>query len=238
MPKPDKPNTGDRHSDQEVIRDKITTDPEEPIVGTAYVTDNNGDLVLDENGNPIPVHSKIFAGDGNDIITDDAGENLLKGENGNDTITGGIHRDVVDGGNDNDILDGGADYDLVTGGAGDDVLIMDLNDLDDWDPALSQAYGGLDYDRYMGDQGNDTWVIVSNSTDPTHEAIVNEVKNSVPSWNPDTDGALSIRFDSGVEGRQPFNVDISNIEKIQFCTDSTDNVTETLTWTGTEWVSS
>jgi Ca2+-binding RTX toxin-like protein len=57
----------------------------------------------------------------NDILTGDAGANVLNGLQGNDTLKGGGGADSLYGGADNDMLKGGSGADLLHGGSGNDT---------------------------------------------------------------------------------------------------------------------
>ncbi len=64
----------------------------------------------------------VTGGSGNDTLTGDAENNLIKGGPGNDTIDGGDGDDEIHGGEGNDTLTGGDGDDKVYGENGDDVL--------------------------------------------------------------------------------------------------------------------
>lgn len=83
----------------------------------------------------------VFAGNGDDIITGDAGRNTIRGYGGNDIIHGGDDKDNIDGGKGDDILYGGASDDTLNGDDGNDIL-----------------YGGDGIDTLTGGDGADTFV--------------------------------------------------------------------------------
>jgi Ca2+-binding RTX toxin-like protein len=64
----------------------------------------------------------VSGGDGNDVIVEHFGRNLLFGNAGNDRIVGGIGADLLDGGDGIDLLAGGAGDDVLIGGEGADVM--------------------------------------------------------------------------------------------------------------------
>jgi len=64
----------------------------------------------------------IYAGDGNDTITDTDGNNDIYGEGGNDTIATGDGDDKIYGGDGNDTINTGIGNNIVDGGAGDDNI--------------------------------------------------------------------------------------------------------------------
>jgi subtilisin-like proprotein convertase family protein len=74
--------------------------------------------------NPFSVIENAVSGDGNDIITGNAQQNVLHGMRGNDTLTGG---------NDNDTLNGGTGSDTLNGDAGQDVIEVDNGRAGDFD---------------------------------------------------------------------------------------------------------
>ncbi len=76
----------------------------------------------------------IVGGNGNDMMTGNAGANLLVGGIGDDVLTGGAGDDTLIGRNGADRLDGGAGQDWVEGDDGDDILS-----------------GGPDIDQFFGD---------------------------------------------------------------------------------------
>jgi Ca2+-binding RTX toxin-like protein len=85
----------------------------------------------------------IVGGGGNDVITGNAGNNVVIGSSGNDTLRGGAGNDQLWGDDGNDSLDGGAGNDILVGdlfsAVGNDVLL-----------------GGLGNDVIRGAGGNDT----------------------------------------------------------------------------------
>ena len=93
---------------------------------------------------------RAFGGAGNDRMTGEAGDNLLRGGAGNDQLTGldgddrlygETGRDGLFGGNGNDRLDGGDLIDTLDGGAGNDRL-----------------QGSYDVDVMTGGAGSDRFV--------------------------------------------------------------------------------
>lgn len=117
----------------------------------------------------------IDAGDGDDTLYGDAGDDVLLGnagadhlygESGNDLIYGGALPDFLDGGDGNDIIHGGDDVDVLIGGQGDDILygengIDELhgnqgNDILFCGPDMDVAVGGEGEDIILGEEGLDT----------------------------------------------------------------------------------
>jgi Ca2+-binding RTX toxin-like protein len=79
-------------------------------------------------------------GQGDDVMTGDAGANMLDGGGGNDILFGGAEADVLDGASGNDELDGGTGADTMTGGGDDDTYYVD----DIGDTVNEGASGGID----------------------------------------------------------------------------------------------
>ena len=102
------------------------------------------DILLVPNPSQLPgPGSKLYGGDGNDILYGANGNDLLDGgaqndwavgAGGDDTIKGGDGADLLGGNEGNDVLDGGAEDDRLFGGEGRDFL-----------------QGGVGSDRLYGD---------------------------------------------------------------------------------------
>jgi Ca2+-binding RTX toxin-like protein len=95
----------------------------------------------------------------NNLITGNAGENLIICGDGADTVSGGAARDAIFGEAGNDVLNGDAGIDYIVAGSGDDVI----NGGADADEIYGQdgndsIYGGDDFqtDIIVGGAGNDT----------------------------------------------------------------------------------
>ncbi|MFN4092774.1 MAG: M10 family metallopeptidase C-terminal domain-containing protein, partial [Brevundimonas sp.] len=85
-----------------------------------------------------------FFGVGNDlanVITGNAGGNLLIAGGGIDTVNGGLGNDAIYGQDGADVLNGEAGIDYIVGGIGNDVID-----------------GGADADNLFGEDGNDTLI--------------------------------------------------------------------------------
>lgn len=74
------------------------------MIDTSYLGDLNGDLIDNDDGNP------MSPAEGND--------DLINAGLGNDTILGGLG---------NDTLIGNAGSDILTGGSGNDIFVFDNN---------------------------------------------------------------------------------------------------------------
>jgi uncharacterized protein len=74
----------------------------------------------------LEVGKTIDAGNGKDVITGTAGDDILRGGNGKDTLIGNAGDDTLRGGNGADILNGGAGNDLLKGGNGKDIFVFAL----------------------------------------------------------------------------------------------------------------
>ena len=59
--------------------------------------------------------------DNDDVLTGDAGDNVLTGNDGDDILSGGAGNDTLTGGDGDDILAGGGGTDTIDGGAGNDT---------------------------------------------------------------------------------------------------------------------
>ena len=74
-----------------------------------------------------------------EVLSGDAGDNLLTGSTADDMLAGGGGDDLVNGGDGNDILNDGAGQDVLTGGTGDDLFVMTADGerdvIQDFDPA-------------------------------------------------------------------------------------------------------
>jgi Ca2+-binding RTX toxin-like protein len=80
----------------------------------------------------------VSAGDGNDTLLGNTGNDQLFGSGGDDWLRGGPGKDALGGGSGNDRLEGDAGTDVLDGGKGDD-----------------RVYGGADADWLIGRSGND-----------------------------------------------------------------------------------
>lgn len=127
------------------------------------------------NGTHNGLSTKIFAGNGNDIITvlvtgndrvygdagndvidSGAGNDILYGGTGNDTLNGGTGVDRLYGMDDDDVLNGGDDNDSLYGGDGTDTLNGgNANDLLKGGNGNDILNGDAGDDRVYGDAGDD-----------------------------------------------------------------------------------
>ncbi len=107
-------------------------------VGTDTVTYVRSTVAVDINltraaqvgghaqGDVLILIENIVGSNLNDILTGDAGANLLDGGAGNDILRGGGGSDRLLGGAGNDTLNGGLGDDALTGGAGNDFYAFDV----------------------------------------------------------------------------------------------------------------
>ncbi len=93
------------------------------------------------------IGTKIFGGNGNDVLTGGSWYDDLYGDSGDDILNGLAANDVLNGGSGNDTLVGGDDEDYLVGGDGNDAL----NGGDGIDGLL----GGAGNDSLSGGSGND-----------------------------------------------------------------------------------
>lgn len=82
-------------------------------------------LVFDDSGDEDDPESETdrTGTEENDILTGDAGDNLLRALAGDDLVMGEGGDDTLEGGSGQDVLFGGKQADSVSGGAGDDYLV-------------------------------------------------------------------------------------------------------------------
>jgi Ca2+-binding RTX toxin-like protein len=112
----------------------------------------NGALVGQFDVAAVTAGLHVSGGNGNDVITVDAGVTLpatLLGGNGKDALSGGSGDDVLDGGNGNDILLGGLGGDTLRGGNGKDAL--------DGGDGADSLQGGNGKDSVSGSLGSDSF---------------------------------------------------------------------------------
>lgn len=91
-------------------------------------------------GSDVAIHSIIFGGDGNDVLTGGKLSDLLDGGNGNDTLIGNAGVDFLFGGMGDDTLKGGKHGDFLFGGPGRDQL--------DGGEGLDWLFGGFGRDAF------------------------------------------------------------------------------------------
>lgn len=91
----------------------------------------------------------INAGDGDDMVTGGAGNDILRGQGADDTLAGGLGNDVLQGGNGDDTLLGGAGNDIMDGGSGTDT---------------ADYTGAVATDFTVNNLGGGSWTIVDNTT--------------------------------------------------------------------------
>ena len=109
-----------------------------------------------------------------DLVTGDAGVNLLIGGAGNDTLNGGGNADNLFGEDGADILNGDAGIDYLVGGLGGDTLnggdAADALYGEDGDDVLDGG-ASFDTDILVGGAGNDTLRAVSGQANPDYDLI-------------------------------------------------------------------
>lgn len=98
-----------------------------------YGLDGNDEIRVDSGNTGVPAW--LFAGDGNDLLEVDHGDNLLVGGGGNDMLIGGDGRDI---------LIGGGGCDVLLPGCGDDLVIAGSTDYDANEAALAQIMAEWD----------------------------------------------------------------------------------------------
>jgi Ca2+-binding RTX toxin-like protein len=116
------------------------------VTGQIIINAFGGDDMIDI-AKQITTDTRIFGGDGNDVIL---------GGSGRDTINGGAGSDIIYGGNGADLLIGAEAADIIFGGNGADSI--DGGDGDDWlfgQNGKDSLDGGLGDDKLFGGRGND-----------------------------------------------------------------------------------
>lgn len=93
----------------------------------------------------------VTGGSGNDTITGDDNDNILRGGPGNDSLYGIGGNNILDGGDGNDHLEGGGGDDILITGSGQNTLIGGLG----YDTAITAAGSTYIY------EGNDIEVFIS-----------------------------------------------------------------------------
>jgi Ca2+-binding RTX toxin-like protein len=124
---------------------------------------NGNDTVYGEGGDDIIEgglgKDRLYGGDGNDFITDAGGDELIRGGTGHDTINAGTGIDVVFGNEGNDTVNLGIGDDSAFGGTGNDHLFGDNgNDALAGDEGDDILDGGIGNDALDGGSGNDVLV--------------------------------------------------------------------------------
>jgi serralysin len=173
--------------------------------GAGYAKLNEADVQTDFNGRPITLHfaevmedelyniENVTAGNGNDLILGNSGDNRLFGGDGND---------VIDGKGGADVLIGGQGTDTLTGGGGADTFVFQsLTDLD------GQGTDQItDFTR--GSDKIDLSAIDADTTLAGDQAF--HLVNSGFTWGLDDDGHLGVQYVVGFTGhageltRSPF----------------------------------
>ena len=114
-------------------------------------------LVLEGSGD--------LSGTGNsqaNVISGNAGHNLLRGAGGDDTLSGGLGNDSLLGGKGDDLLRGQSGRDVLTGGAGDDVLLGNSGaDTLSGGAGADVLVGGGGRDQLTGGAGQDVFRFTS-----------------------------------------------------------------------------
>ena len=114
-----------------------------------------------------------IGGEGDDIITDAGGDDVPKGGPGNDAIDGGIGLDIVMGGTGKDFTNGGANINETFAGEGDDMVIAgDGEDAVFGDSGDDWQEGGNGPDLMQGDSGN--LFFLDDSNKPGHDVLAGQ----------------------------------------------------------------
>lgn len=94
-----------------------------------------------------PANEDVTAGEKNDVLRGNGGNDTLNGFEGADELRGGADDDLLRGMADNDSLYGDAGADSANGNAGDDIIRGG--------DGSDSLYGGQGRDTVFGDGGND-----------------------------------------------------------------------------------
>ena len=123
--------------------DQLQDDADSPADDSGNDTLNGNDVLDDGAGGELLRGGKdedtLNGGAGDDTLLGEKDDDLLDGGGGDDLLSGGDREDTLNGGQGNDTLNGGDNDDLLDGGGGDDLLS-----------------GGDREDTITGGQGNDT----------------------------------------------------------------------------------
>jgi len=122
--------------------------------GTAWDAATLDELALQSSQ---PTDLILIGGNGKDVLTGGAGNDLLFGGNGKDILRGGGGNDFLSGGNGNDVLKGGKGNDILQGGNGKDILRdKSGNNLFDGGRGNDVLTGGSGNELFIGGEGDDS----------------------------------------------------------------------------------
>ena len=107
-----------------------------------------GGTIGDAAGDSFTDVENLYGSQFDDVLTGDAGNNLLVGLNGNDTLNGAAGNDRLIGGDGDDTLNGDDGNDLLLGGTGVDTM--------DGGAGNDRLFGGDGDDVLNGGDGNDS----------------------------------------------------------------------------------
>ncbi len=116
--------------------------------GRQNTKDGKDILTSIENVNAGKGNDKITGNDSDNVLKGEKGKDTLKGKGGDDTLYGGDDKDKIYGDNGEDTLYGESGKDTLKGGDGDDTL--------DGGDDKDKLYGGDDNDTLYGQGGKDT----------------------------------------------------------------------------------
>ncbi|MDE5084596.1 MAG: calcium-binding protein, partial [Trichodesmium sp. St18_bin1] len=101
-------------------------------------------------------NDKLFAGEGNDLVSGGEGKDLLKGDGGNDTLSGGDGDDKIFGGDGDDDIKGETGNDQLLAGEGNDLVSgAEGKDLLKGSGGNDTLSGGEGDDKIFGGDGDD-----------------------------------------------------------------------------------
>jgi Ca2+-binding RTX toxin-like protein len=101
----------------------LQLDPSQSFAGYVFQLSSDG-----AGGTDVTIAKVINGGNGDEVLTGTAGNDVISGGNGKDTITSGDGNDTVSGGNGNDVLHTGNGNSVLDGGNGDDTLQVGTGD--------------------------------------------------------------------------------------------------------------
>jgi Ca2+-binding RTX toxin-like protein len=135
------------------------------IVANGGLLNDVIELGVNADGQFVVTPAILSGGEGKDLLTGGAGNDILNGDEGTDRLQGGIGNDTLSGGTGNDWLIGGDNDDTLSGDEGDDVLTGESgadtldggngNDVLNGDDGADRLQGGLGDDTLDGGAGAD-----------------------------------------------------------------------------------
>ncbi|WP_304519296.1 peroxidase family protein [Actinoplanes aureus] len=141
------------------------------------VAGNDNDTIWGDEGDDVleagAGNDVTLGGEGDDVLTDQNGADFAKGGPGNDALDGGPGLDIVLGGDDKDFTGGGANANDTFGGEGDDMIFAgDGEDVAWGDSGDDWMEGGDSPDLLQGDSGN--LFFLDDANRPGHDVLTGQ----------------------------------------------------------------